>query len=240
MDQSKTANFVCVRRGRVLPGAKDPKKFLYVCGANSGIYLGGNLRADWQWVLLAERTTGMFVDEEQDRTGWDLLCAPGESDGMRARIRAAPPPDASALVVRGWMRQAGIVHERLEPPFRGDAFDDVHAIAEQWPGALRTANEGEIKMGRLIAFGRGDYTRLGIVAAIDGDDVWTIEGGNHRNGILPAVRQLKNGFLCGAENPQPVNWLVDVERLGYTLDCRYPWRFGSPTVPMRIIRTARS
>jgi len=213
-----------------------PGSFLYCAGEPQGQWLQEMTPEDIRTTLvqIAATSAGMFADPNKDRTGYDVLIAPGESEQMTRDMRKM---SGCALAVRAWFRLAGIVDRQLCPPYKvGNAFNDVYNVALD-AGAVGKARFAPNARGLIVAMGRGMRTHIALVAFVDATGkAWSIDGGQvdaHGSQCI-AWRQrtahLNQAGLVYALDDREIIWTIDPAELAarYAMQWRLPWRFGSP------------
>lgn len=188
-------------------------------------------------IMVAMAMTGATGEEYLGIVG------PGESHQMRRDMLAM---SGCGLVGRGYLRQLGFVHPKLQPPYRiGNAFDDVHNMAYN-AGCLCTLPVDPSALGSIIAMGRGLNTHMAILVSTvyqspNGTPmVWTIDGGQTdvrgNQTILYRQRAITAGKTrIRALDGRDLLWSVDPLRLqrtlGTSLSTRYAPRDTPPLPP---------
>lgn len=140
--------------------------------------------------------------ESRDR--YRALVAPGEAANVAAAMTTAinpasgmPGMSGCALVIRGFLRLAGMAHAKLAPPYRNaqavaDLFGaDPHSIGRDFDAIVTPKNGRRPKAGDIVRVGgyTGEVEHVYIQASSwSGDAVRSIDGGQRVPNAKPSER----------------------------------------------------
>lgn len=189
------------------------------------------------YLQIAAASAGMRAGPNQHMAqAWKDLVAPGESRQMAEDLRREW---SCGTITRAWLRLLGVVHRRLEPPYRiARAFADVQSLV---PNV--SFHPVPPTPGMIVVFGRGVAAHMATLCRMDANGwVTSLDGGQEtRDGFQCVLYRQRRATLVAAHGPhrgaiqaldeEPVLWWVDPASLAPLLALQ--WRL--PIRPDRAI-----